>query len=62
MKYNISKHRDSKTSEDAELIRKIGITKLANRFGYSPQRVFNWTIRGIPDRELLNNKKKFSVK
>jgi len=48
--------------KDAELIQKIGVTKLAKRFGYSQQRVFNWTLRGIPAREWLNNRRKFRIK
>ena len=45
--------------KDAELIRDIGVTVLAKRFGYTAQRVQNWLYRGIPARELLNNKRKF---
>lgn len=45
--------------KDAELIRSIGVTKLANRLGYTAQRVQNWLYRGIPAREVLNNKRKF---
>lgn len=33
---------------DAAAIRKIGVKKLANKLGYSYQRVFNWLNRGIP--------------
>ena len=51
--------RKSKLHKDADLIYSIGITKLANRLGYSPQRIFYWTVRGIPARELLNNRRKF---
>lgn len=47
--------------KDSELIRKIGVTKLAQRLGYTPQRVQNWLYRGIPPRELLNNRRKFKI-
>lgn len=45
-----------KLHQDSERIKRIGVTKLARRLGYSPQRVQNWLYRGIPLCELLNNK------
>jgi hypothetical protein len=45
---------------DRELIEKLGgATIVAKQLGYVPQRVQNWTVRGIPAREKLKHPELF---
>lgn len=45
----MDKNKQIKILLDAELIESLdGVAAVANRLGYSVQRVYNWTIRGIP--------------
>lgn len=47
---------------DRELIEKLGgPTIVAKRLGYIPQRVQNWTVRGIPAKEKLKHPELFLV-
>ena len=45
----MDKNTQNKISADSDLIESLGgAAALANRLGFSVQRVYNWTMRGIP--------------
>lgn len=51
------------SKKDKELIEKFGgATVLAERLGYSVQRVQNWKTRGIPSKVKLDNPELFLKK
>lgn len=46
--------------EHVKIINSIGYVKLAERLGYSKQRVNNWLRNGIPSKVYLDNQKLFN--
>jgi hypothetical protein len=42
------------TEEFKPIIKRIGLSVVAERMGYTPQRVNNYLKRGFPDGEILN--------
>lgn len=52
-----------KIATDSELIKSLGgASALADRLGYTVQRVYNWTTRGIPPYVKLDNPDIFKIK
>lgn len=47
--YCMDKNTQTKILSDSKLIESLGgVSTVANRLGYTVQRVYNWTVRGIP--------------
>lgn len=53
----MDKNNFSDISQDAKLIESLGgVSALAERLDYSVQRVYNWTLRGIPSFEKIKHR------
>lgn len=53
----MDENKFNELNKDIFLIESLGgVSALAERLGYTVQRVYNWTVRGIPAHERLKHK------